>query len=294
MSSISALASRCRAFVSCSGPRGFHAAGRAAGASLLFSPVLYYLLAATAPLPAAPVTISAANPALLPTSAASGRASELELQIHQYETLYYASRAKATTDGDWSQLDAAVVTNAAAWPELVSYYSWLRLKYRRQGSEAFRYPSVLRSEIEAYLAAPPPQPAVPLGQPARAANWEITALGAVGLGKAPLVWSKGGVALPPTQSWIKVSVRVKNAGTESAYMYPCDFEVDDSQGRPYTCPKSPAAVSYSAFAGASPLAELVRPGATVEYWLIFDVAPDASQLQLVYKPGGGAVFDLWR
>lgn len=294
MWSIPALASRWRLFVSESGRRRFRAARRAAGASLLVSPFLLYLVTAAAPLPLEPVTPSATNGMLLPTSVSVGRASELALQIHQYETLYYAHRATPAATGDWSQLDAAVVTNAAAWPELVPYYSWLRLKYRRQGSEAFRYPSVLRSEIEAYLAAPPPQPAVPLGHPAPASNWEITALTVVGVGKAPLAWSKGSDALLPAHSWIKVSVRVKNVGTESAYVYPCDFEVDDSQGRPYTCPKSPAAVSYSAFAGASPLAELVRPGATVEYWLIFDVAPDASQLQLVYRPGGGAAFDLWR
>lgn len=293
MRSIPALASRRRSCVLDGGPRGYRAVRRAARASLLISPFLFYMLTTSAPLSVAPVTASATNHILSATSMSEGRASELSLQIHQYETLYYAYRPTASTAGDWSQLDAALVAQAAAWPAFNTYYSWLRLKYRRQGSEAFRYPSVLRSEIEVYLAAPP-QPTVPLGHPLAISNWEITALNFAGLGKAPLVWSKGGDALPPTHSWIKVAVRVKNVGTESAYMYPCDFEVDDSLGRAYTCPKSPAAVSYSAFAGASPLAELVRPGATVEYWLIFDVASDASQLQLVYRPGGGAVFDLWR
>lgn len=294
MWSIPALASRCRSFVPVGAPRGLRAATCAAGASLIFSPFLFFLVTANAPHSVAPVTASATNQIQLATSVPRGSASELALQVHQYETLYYAYRPTASPAGDWSDLDAALVDKAAAWPELVRYYSWLRLKYRRQGSEAFRYPSVLRSEIEAYLAAPAPPPAVLLGHPSSTSNWEITALTVVGLGQGPLVWSKAGDALPATGSWIKVSVRAKNVGAESAYIYPCDFEVDDSEGRPYTCPKSPAAVSYSAFAGASPLAELVRPGATVEYWLIFDVAPGATQLQLVYRPGGGAVFDLWR
>lgn len=223
-----------------------------------------------------------------------GRASKLLLEIHQYEPLYYAFRPRGTGPRDWAKLDAAMATNAATWPALSAYYSWLRLQYRRNGSEAFRYPSVLRSEIGAYLAAPPPKPAVPLGQPVTTSNWEITAVTLAGLGKAPLVWSGSGDALPPSLSWFRVQVRVKNIGPESAYMYPCDFEVDDSQGRTYSCPSSRAAVAYSAFAEASPLAELVRPGATAVYWLIFDIAPDADHPQLLYKPGGGASFDLWR
>lgn len=294
MRPIRALASWCRSFVSDGRQRRFRAAGSAVSASLLFSPLLLYLVTTSAPVPVAPVAATATKPIDSATSGPDGRASALALQIHFYETLYYAYRPTTSLAGDWSQFDAALAAKTTEWPELIAYYSYIRLKYRRQGSEAFRYPSVLRSDIAAYLAAPPPPPPVPLGQPSTIANWEITALTAGGLGKAPLVWSKNGDALAPTYSWIKVSVRVKNVGAESAYIYPCDFEVDDSKGRPYTCPKSPAAVAYSAFAGASPLAELVTPGATVEYWLIFDVELDGSQLQLAYRPGGGAVFNLWR
>jgi len=228
-----------------------------------------------------------------PTPSPGQLAGLLQGQIHQYERLYYAHRPADAQSTDWGSLDAALAPMVAESSAFAAYYRWIRAEYRRNGSEAYRHPAVLRAEIARYLDAPPPA-GVPLGSTATLAEWALEVVTVERLGAGPLVWSQAHPPLPPTGSWLRIRISMRNTGPYSVYVFPSSFELRDGLGWAYTAPQSPATAAYSAYAGASPLAELVRSGAAGEYWLIFDIPPDAAGLQLVFREGGGAVLDLSR
>ncbi len=228
-----------------------------------------------------------------PTLSPEHLAEFLQGQIHQYERVYYAHRPADPRSSDWGPLDAALAPGLAESPTFADYYRWVRAEYRRNGSEAYRYPAILRAEIERYTVAPPPAP-VPLGGTATPTGWAISVVTVERLGAVPLVWSSAQPPLPPAGSWLRILVSLRNTSPYGLYVYPSSFELRDELGWTYTAPQSPATAAYSAYAGASPLVETVRPGSAGQYWLIFDIPPAAAGLQLAFRQGAGAVFGLSR
>ena len=138
----------------------------------------------------------------------------------------------------------------------------------------------------AKLHAPPPPPtATPppaIGRVVQTRNWALIVDGVTRPGTT-LVWSRYGNADYAAGQWLVVTIRIRNAASQTYSLNAHDFTLLDGQGRQYDFSTAVGARAYSEYQGGSRLGDQVPPGVTVQYSLVFDIAPDATELRLRFN-----------
>ncbi len=120
-------------------------------------------------------------------------------------------------------------------------------------------------------------------------NWDITVIGVEKPGKE-LVWSQFNNKSTAVGTWVVVAVKMKNTGNQNFGVNSFDFEMRASGGTKYTV--STEGGSYSTFKGGQSLSGQVPPGTEVTYYVPFDVAPTATELQFVFKQDKNPIFTI--
>jgi len=120
-----------------------------------------------------------------------------------------------------------------------------------------------------------------IGKTIKAGDWEVTLSGASEklkiVGKAEITYQAQG-------TYVIVPVKVKNMGTAMQLLPSTDIELRDAQGRKFPATVSAVQVAYALPRGMGLLLDSpVEAGASRESIIIFDVPPDATQLQLALK-----------
>jgi hypothetical protein len=213
-------------------------------------------------------------------------------QIQEYEGVFSASSPPSQDAGDWSQIDRALQPWLSQRPLFADYYRWMAQKYESDPSSrnAFRYPSVLRANIDEYLSAEPgsrvagtalPAPVAILRQPVRVGGWELAVVDWDNWGRRDLPWSAAGEVLRTDASWVVIVVALTNTTEAPLVATPGDFQLRDAAGRVSPHPAQPGAAALSAYRGGSAWERPVPPGATAYYYLPFAVDPNPGTLALV-------------
>lgn len=113
-------------------------------------------------------------------------------------------------------------------------------------------------------------------------NWDMAVAGVERPGKE-LVWSEFGNKSLAAGTWIVIAFDMKNTGNTNFGVNTTDFELQAAGGITYKFTTDFGAISYGTFKKGQQIGGQVPPGVTVRYYLIFDVAPDATNLLLVFK-----------
>lgn len=113
-------------------------------------------------------------------------------------------------------------------------------------------------------------------------NWDMAVAGVERPGKE-LVWSEFGNKALAAGTWIVIAFDMKNTGNTNFGVNTPDFELQAAGGITYKVTSDIAAFSYASFKKGQNIGGQVPPGVTVRYYVIFDVAPDATGLRLVFK-----------
>jgi hypothetical protein len=130
-----------------------------------------------------------------------------------------------------------------------------------------------------------------LNELVRTQRWEM-AVAAVERPGTAFTWSRFGGRSVATGTWIVVDFDLKNTGEGNATIAATDVVLLDSSGAVYAQNTTPGAFLYGQDRGGQPFAAPIRPGATARYYLIFDVPPAATGLQLVFRQGTQPLFAL--
>jgi hypothetical protein len=132
-----------------------------------------------------------------------------------------------------------------------------------------------------------------LNQPVNTTNWTLTVTNVDRPGKA-LVWSNDDDMATATGTWVIVVVTVKKTSNSADGVAYGDIALRSSQGFTYAVPEDywTAENFYPTFKHGQPYDKAVPPGATVTYYLPFDVASDATDLQFIFMqdPNNPATF----
>lgn len=113
-------------------------------------------------------------------------------------------------------------------------------------------------------------------------NWDMAVAGVERPGKE-LVWSEFGNKAMAAGTWIVIAFDMKNTGNTNFGVNTPDFELQAAGGITYKVTSDIAAFSYATYKKGQNIGGQVPPGVTVRYYVIFDVAPDAKDLRLVFK-----------
>lgn len=113
-------------------------------------------------------------------------------------------------------------------------------------------------------------------------NWDMAVAGVERPGKE-LVWSDFNNKSVAAGTWFVIAFDMKNTGNTNFGVNTPDFELQASGGITYKFTTDFGAISYGTFKKGQGIGGQVPPGVTVRYYLIFDVAPDAKDLKLIFK-----------
>jgi len=138
---------------------------------------------------------------------------------------------------------------------------------------------------------PTTAPATGPNQPVGVKNWEITVTSIERPGK-DLTWSEFGNKSTAAGTWMIVVVKMRNTGTTNFGVNNPDFELRAAGGIKYNVSSDAGTSTYSEFKGGQSVGGQVPPGVEVTYHIPFDVAPDASGLQFVFKQDKNPVFTI--
>jgi hypothetical protein len=128
----------------------------------------------------------------------------------------------------------------------------------------------------------PPPKMYGLNELASVKNWNLAVAGVDRPGKE-FVWSEFNNKSLAAGTWFIVALDMKNTGNSNFGVNTTDFELLANGGITYKISTEGGVYAYPAYKKAQNIGGQVPPGVTVRYYLIFDVAPDASDLQLVFK-----------
>ncbi len=131
----------------------------------------------------------------------------------------------------------------------------------------------------------------PIKQAVATKDWTLQVADVKRAGQT-LKWSEYGNTVSAAGTFLVVKVDMKNTGAANFGVNTWDFELRDSAGVTYKHADQLGASGYSEYAGGKRVGDQVPPGVTVAYYLIYDINPSASGLQLVFKQGGNPVFGL--
>ncbi len=148
-------------------------------------------------------------------------------------------------------------------------------------------------------SAPAPASAAPAAKPANGQNYGLNELASVknwdlAIQKVEkpgkeLIWSQFNNKSVAAGTWFVVVVDMKNTGNQNFGVNSSDFELK-SGNVTYKVSDDPGSYSYSEFKGGQRLSGQVPPGVSVTYHIIFDVAPNAADLQLTFKQDTKPIF----
>lgn len=113
-------------------------------------------------------------------------------------------------------------------------------------------------------------------------NWDMAVAGVDRPGKE-ITWSQFGNKSQAAGTWLIVQFDMKNTGNTNFGVNTTDFELQAAGGITYKITTDAVQFSYASYQKAQPIGGQVPPGVTVRYYLIFDLAPDAQDLRLVFK-----------
>ena len=119
-------------------------------------------------------------------------------------------------------------------------------------------------------------------------NWDLAIQKVEKPGK-DLVWSEFDNKSTAAGTWFVVVVDMKNTGNQNFGVNTFDFELK-SGNVTYQVSDDLGAYSYSEFKGGQRIGGQVPPGVTVTYYVVFDVAPTATDLQFTFKQDKKPVF----
>lgn len=137
-----------------------------------------------------------------------------------------------------------------------------------------------------------PATAIPgINQVASVKNWDTKVTGVDKPGTT-LVWSQLGNKAEAAGTWIVVVVEMKNTGNTNFGINSHDFQLKDGKGNTYKPSDKFSASTYSTFKGGQQVGDQVPPGATVRYYIPFDVGTDATGLQFQFLQGNKPLIDL--
>ena len=123
-----------------------------------------------------------------------------------------------------------------------------------------------------------------LNQPVTVKDWIVTVVGVDRPGK-DLVYSVDNDKLTATGTWVVVAATMKKTSNSTDGLAPADCALRTSNGFAYTVSDDPHVTGYNDYATfkhGQPFDKEVPPGATVTYYLPFDVAMDATNLQFIF------------
>lgn len=120
-------------------------------------------------------------------------------------------------------------------------------------------------------------------------NWDM-AVARVERPGTDLVWSEFGNKSGAAGTWVVIAFDMKNTAKQNFGVNTFDFQLKAAGGVTYAYTDDFGAYSYADYKKGQTIGGQVPPGVTVHYYLIFDVAPDATDLQLVFKQDTNPTF----
>jgi hypothetical protein len=136
----------------------------------------------------------------------------------------------------------------------------------------------------------PPPKVYGLNELASVKNWDLAVNNVVRPGKE-LVWSQYGNTSTAAGTWFVVVVDMKNTGNTNFGVNTTDLELLAANGITYkVSTDGGASYEYSGYKGAQRIGGQVPPGVNVTYHVVFDVAPNATDLKLVFKQDKNPTF----
>jgi len=148
-------------------------------------------------------------------------------------------------------------------------------------------PTPKPAPTEKPTAPPPPG----LNQIVSVKNWDLAVAALERPGKE-LVWSQYGNKSAAAGTWLIVVVDMKNTGNTNFGVNTGDFELNAAGGIKYSVSSDVGAYGYSEFKGGQSIGGQVPPGVNVKYYVVFDVAPDATGLTIKFKQDKQPVFTI--
>lgn len=152
-------------------------------------------------------------------------------------------------------------------------------------------PTIVPVSAAGATAAPTSRPAAahPAGltQPVTIPNWTVTVTGVERPGQDLVISAdSGNDPVTATGTWVVVALSVTRTANGTEGIGYDDVALRSGQGFTYAIPEEYWTLDnfYPAFKHGQPYGKAVPPGATVTYYLAFDVAPDATDLQFIFLP----------
>ncbi len=137
---------------------------------------------------------------------------------------------------------------------------------------------------------PPPAAAKTYGlnQLVNVKNWDLAIQKVETPGKE-LAWSQFGNKSAAAGTWFVVIVDMKNTGNQNFGVNTSDFELK-AGNTTYKVSDDLGTYGYGEFKGGQRIGSQVPPGVNVTYYVVFDVAPTAADLQFTFKQDKKPVF----
>jgi len=120
-----------------------------------------------------------------------------------------------------------------------------------------------------------------LNELANVKNWDLAIQKVETPGKE-LVWSQFGNKSTAAGTWLVIVIDMKNTGNQNFGVNNSDFELRSGNAT-YRVSDDMGTYAYSEFKGGHRMGGQVPPGVNVTYYIVFDVAPNATDLQFVFK-----------
>jgi len=137
----------------------------------------------------------------------------------------------------------------------------------------------------------PPPKVYGLNELASVKNWDL-AVAAIDRPGKEFVWSDFNNKTLAAGTWFIVALDMKNTGNANFGVNTSDFEMRAVGGVTYNLSTQAGVYSYPSYKKGQDIGGQVPPGVVVRYYLIFDVAPTATDLQLVFKQDTKPIFAL--
>jgi len=137
----------------------------------------------------------------------------------------------------------------------------------------------------------PPPKVYGLNELASVKNWDL-AVAAIDRPGKEFVWSDFNNKTLAAGTWFIIALDMKNTGNANFGVNTSDFEMRAVGGVTYNLSTQAGVYSYPSYKKGQDIGGQVPPGVVVRYYLIFDVAPTATDLQLVFKQGTKPTFAL--
>jgi len=151
-------------------------------------------------------------------------------------------------------------------------------------------------EARGTAATSPAQPTVPstptkrygLNELVSIKGWDLAIQKVERLGNR-LAWSQFNPVLIANGTWFAVIVDLKNTDTAPATLALADFTLRAGEGT-FTAPDVGNINAYGREHGGKAIGDPVSPGVSVSYYTIYDVPPDATNMQFTFLKDTQPVF----